>query len=247
MADEEARQRAVRCRDRTGRGLGGTEASPKAPGWYPDRASPSDQSYWDGQNWTAKRRWTSGQGWLVAGDAPEEAMRDASPPLRGPRLSANPYSRTAPRRSKATGFTFNLGVLLLLICGIGLMYGSVGLDPRERERRCRRLPRVSVNGIDPAFHPHRRQRLGDLHRRDPDRHLRLLRDDVRGGAALHPHDDHRRRDGDLRHLRHVPHCAEDLAGAGSREADVSVGWGLICVLSAAVLALLIALVRLLQR
>ncbi len=30
-------------------------------------------------------------------------------------------------------------------------------------------------------------------------------------------------------------------------ADVSVGWGLICVLSAAVLATLIALVRLLQR
>jgi hypothetical protein len=30
-------------------------------------------------------------------------------------------------------------------------------------------------------------------------------------------------------------------------ANVSVGWGLICVLSAAVLALLISLVRLLQR
>ena len=27
---------------------------------------------------------------------------------------------------------------------------------------------------------------------------------------------HRRRDGDLRHLRHVPHRAEDLAGAGRR-------------------------------
>jgi len=30
-------------------------------------------------------------------------------------------------------------------------------------------------------------------------------------------------------------------------ADVSVGWGLICVLAAAVVALLVALVRLVQR
>ena len=34
--------------------------------------------------------------------------------------------RWRPRRSKATGFTFNLGVLLLLVCGVALMYGSIG-------------------------------------------------------------------------------------------------------------------------
>src|ERR1700684_1808085 len=85
--------------------VGGFEANPKSPGWYPDRASPNDQSYWDGQNWTARRRWTSGQGWIVAGDAPPEALHDSSPPSAAPRLSANPYVSMAPARSKATGFT----------------------------------------------------------------------------------------------------------------------------------------------
>ena len=62
----------------------------------------------------------------MAGDAPAEAAYDSSPPAAAPRLSANPYVSVTPSRSKATGFTFNLGVLLLLVCGIALMYGSVG-------------------------------------------------------------------------------------------------------------------------
>ena len=102
-----------------GGAMGGT---PKAPGWYPSRSTPNDQTYWDGESWTARRRWTAGQGWLVAGDAPEDAGSDTSPPPSGaPRQAANQFAGPAPaRRSGATGFTFNLGVLLLLVCGIAL-------------------------------------------------------------------------------------------------------------------------------
>ena len=49
------------------------------------------------------------------------------------------------------------------------------------------------------------------------------------------HHSHRRRDGRLRHLRHVRIVQKISQVPASVSADVSVGWGLICVLSAAVL------------
>ena len=90
MAEEEAgtAQPVVSERDVA---LGGSAGSPKTPGWYPSRSSPSDQTYWDGRSWTARRRWTAGKGWLVAGEAPDEATEDSNPPPPAPRLSANPY------------------------------------------------------------------------------------------------------------------------------------------------------------
>ena len=51
-------------------GEDGAGSTPKNPGWYPTRTNPNDQTYWDGQDWTARRRWTSGKGWVVVGDAP---------------------------------------------------------------------------------------------------------------------------------------------------------------------------------
>lgn len=30
------------------------------PGWYPDHLNPNVQQYWDGDDWTAQRRWTGG-------------------------------------------------------------------------------------------------------------------------------------------------------------------------------------------
>ena len=236
-----------------GRRPHGSESNPKAPGWYPTRTNPTDQNYWDGQDWTARRRWTAGKGWTVAGDAPQGGRHRASPPDPGRhRLSANPYApaaaMAAPTRTKATGFTFSLGVLLLWICGIALMYGSVGSWVHVSGNVGIADFHVSINGTDPAvFHPDQRQRVGDLHRRHPHRHLRLLRDDV-GRAGAGDLDRHRgRRDHGLRHLRHVPHRAEDRPGADVGSANVSVGWGLICVLSAAVLATLVTLLKLIQR
>ena len=102
------------------------------PGGTPAASTPNDQTYWDGQTWTARRRWTAGKGWLVAGMRPTRRALDTSPPSAGAAICraipyvADPFVGMAPARSKATGFTFNLGVLLLLVCGIALMYGSVG-------------------------------------------------------------------------------------------------------------------------
>ncbi len=124
MSDEEA---GTGARDQFAPSDGAATGNPRAPGWYPDRASPNDQAYWDGQDWTARRRWTTGKGWLVVGDAPEVAVTSGASPLPlGSRLSGNPYASAPSRRTTSTGLTFNLGVLLLLACGVALMYGSVG-------------------------------------------------------------------------------------------------------------------------
>ncbi len=102
------------------------EANPKEPGWFPSRTNPNDQVYWDGQGWIARRRWTSGGGWVSVGDAPGTP----EPAL----ISANPYLRPAPASSRAAGTTFrrtstdsalSLGLILLLSSGVLLMIGSV--------------------------------------------------------------------------------------------------------------------------
>jgi hypothetical protein len=246
MDDEEAgnAQSAVAGPDGP---LEGSEATPKAPGWYPDRASPNDQSYWDGQNWTARRRWNSGKGWLVAGDAPSEAIHDSSPPSAAPRLSANPYVSMAPRRSTATGFTFNLGVLLLLVCGIALMYGSVGSWVHLSGSIGVTDFRVSLNGIDPGISTLISVNgwvtfiggtliviFACFEMTSEELQLGILTTLIAAVTAVFAIYDMFRI---VQKISQVP---------ASVSPDVSVGWGLICVLSAAVLATLIALVRLLQ-
>jgi hypothetical protein len=246
MADEQAGTDQPLMSDPDGAHVG-SGGLPKSPGWYPDRASPNDQSYWDGQNWTARRRWTAGQGWIVAGDAPEEAIRDSSPPSAAPRLSANPYVSATPARSRATGFTLNLGVFLLLVCGIALMYGSVGEWVHVSGSVGIANFHVSVNGIDPSvsslitvngwvtfiggvlivifacFEMTSEEIQLAI--------LTLLITAVTTVFAIY----------DM--FRIVQKISQVPGQAGT---NVSVGWGLICVLSAAVLATLIALVRLLQ-
>jgi hypothetical protein len=227
---------------------GASGASPKAPGWYPSRTNPSDQTYWDGQNWTARRRWTTGKGWVVAGEAPVEALADSSPPAApGPRLSANPYVGLAPKPT-ATGFTFNLGVFLLLVCGIAVMYGSVGEWIHISGSLGIANFHVSYNGIDPGistliglngwvtfiggillvvfacFEMTSEERLLGV--------FTVLIAAVTAVFAIY----------DM--VRIVQKISQVPASVSP---DVSVGWGLICVLSATVLATLIAIVRLLQR
>jgi len=228
--------------------LGGSATSPKAPGWYPSRSSPSDQTYWDGQNWTARRRWNAGKGWLVAGEAPEEAMTDLAPPSSGPRLSANPYVALAPIRSKATGFTFNLGVLILLVSGIALMYGSVGEWIHVSANLGLANFHVSVNGIDPRISSLITVNgwvtfIGGIlivifacfEMTSEEIQLSVLTALISAVTCVFAIYDM---------FRIVQKISQVPAAVGS---DVSVAWGLICVLSAAVLATLIAIVRLLQR
>jgi hypothetical protein len=219
------------------------EAAPKALGWYPSRSSPSDQMYWDGYDWTARRRWTTGKGWVVAGDAPQVL----SPPAPGPRLSANPYVTAAPR-STATGFTFNVGVFLLLVCGVAVMYGSVGEWVHISGSLGIANFHVSYNGIDPGISTLIGVNgwvtfIGGIllvvftcFEMTSEEHLlgvfTILIAAVTAVFAIY----------DM--FRIVQKISQVPASVSS---DVSVGWGLICVLSATVLATLIAIVRLLQR
>ena len=122
--------------------------SPKDAGWYPIGASRTEQAFWDGGTWTERRHWTV-NGWVEQGSLPERAGAGAAPPAL--RVSANPYAQPDPR-SKAGPLTVNLGVFLLLVCGIALMYGSVG-DVGAVSAGAVGIAgfRVSLNGIDPGI------------------------------------------------------------------------------------------------
>jgi hypothetical protein len=102
-------------------------APPKEPGWYPVRANPNEQTYWDGTAWTGRRRWSAGAGWTELGP---DALASAAAPaagFSGPRLSANPYApsptSTAPTARTAPGVT--LGILFLMASSVAMMVGSV--------------------------------------------------------------------------------------------------------------------------
>ena len=185
----------------------------------------------------------------MAGDAPAEMMTDdASPPPLGPRLSANPYIPTRPARSKSTGFTLNLGLLVLLACGVALMYGSVGAWIHVSGSLSVLDFHVSVNGIDPGVSTLISVNgwvtfIGGIllvifacfGMTSEEVLLSVLTTIIAAATAIFAiYDTYRI----VQKISQVPSAVS---------ADVSVGWGLICVLAAAVVATLIALVRLLQR
>ncbi len=233
-------------------GQHGTESNPKAPGWYPTPSNPTDQNYWDGQNWTARRRWTAGKGWTVAGDAPQGSETDAAPAPAGRRMSANPYAPmaagAASPRTKATGFTFNLGVFLLWVCGIALMYGSVGSWVHVSGSVGIADFHVSFNGTDPVVSTLISVNgwatfIGGIlivifacfEMTSDELALDIFTAVVAAlTTVLAIYDMFRI----VQKINQVP---------TSGVANVSVGWGLICVLSAAVLATLVTLLKLIQR
>ncbi|MGO9854516.1 MAG: hypothetical protein ACLPYY_05695 [Acidimicrobiales bacterium] len=227
---------------------GVAEPSPMAPGWYPTRANPSDQTYWDGENWTARRRWTTGKGWVESGEVPAgAASAAASPPVR-PRLSANPYAPVAAgSRSTATGFTFSLGVLVLLVCGIALMFGSVGSWVHVSGSFGVANFHASINGTDPGISTLIGVNgwvtfiggillviFGCSAATSEEVQLAIFTAIIAAATAVFAIYDM---------FRMVQKISQVPPSAG---ANISVGWGLICVLSAAVLATLIAIVKLIQ-
>ena len=192
--------------------------SSEGPGVVPEPLEPErpDVLGWSGLDGQAaldhregvggrRRRPASG----VAGGEPRHSP--------GPRLSANPYASLAggAPRSTSTGLTFNLGVLLLWVCGIALMYGSVGSWVHVNGSVGIADFRVSINGIDPGIST----LIGVngwvtfiggtlivifscFEMTSEELQLGIATTLITAG------------DGDLRHLRHVPHSAEDLAGTG---------------------------------
>jgi hypothetical protein len=104
----------------------GGNAPPKEPGWYPVRTNPNEQTYWDGTDWTGRRRWSAGTGWSEVGQ--DSVVTSASPAVvSGPRLSANPY---APHPTSAVSTArpapgVTVGVLFMIASAVAIMVGSV--------------------------------------------------------------------------------------------------------------------------
>jgi uncharacterized membrane protein len=88
-------------------------------GWEPDRLNPNLQRYWDGSDWTAARRWVSGQ-WI------DEALLPSRPPSMlenaGSTVQAS-ASRTVKKERPTAVVT--AGFAGLFICGVLLILGSV--------------------------------------------------------------------------------------------------------------------------
>lgn len=109
------------------RSLAGGASPPKDPGWYPVRTNPNEQTYWDGDNWTRRRRWAAGTGWAELGPGPLGAPAITGIAAPGARSSANPYAPQpapgAPSSRLAPGVSF--GVLLLILSAVAMMFGSI--------------------------------------------------------------------------------------------------------------------------
>ena len=229
-------------------GQGAAGASPKAPGWYPTRANPSDQTYWDGQSWTARRRWTTGTGLDSGGRRPRRGASASRAPAPG-RAFVRQSLRPAWRLSKPRppGSPSTSASCLLLVCGIALMYGSVGSWVHVSGNLGIANFHVSINGIDPGI-----STLIGVNgwvtfiggvllvifacfaMTSEELQLAIFTTVIAAVTAVFAIYDM---------FRIVQKISQVPAPAS---ANVSVGWGLICVLSAAVLATLIAIVKLVQ-
>ena len=224
-------------------------ANPKDPGWYPSGLNPNDQAYWDGQTWTARRQWTVG-GWVEQGSVAVAAAAPApgAPAPAAARLSANPYAPPSHAKPKTTPATVNVGVLLMMASAITMMYGSVGswirlsgsvgilglhLNVNGTDAAISTL--ISVNGYVTFIAGIVLLLFAGLALTNDDMLLAILTFVVAGATLVFAIYDM---------FRIVQKISQVTTSPGS---SISVGWGLIAVLSAAVVAMLVALVRLVSR
>jgi hypothetical protein len=219
-----------------------TGAAPSDPGWYPMGTNPNDQSYWDGRTWTGRRHWTV-NGWREEGEATPAAAATATTRRR----SGNPYAPPAARATSSPA-SLNIGLLLIIISGIALMFGSVGSWIHASGSAGILTFHGSVIGTDPGIS----QLIGVNGYVTFIAGIVLL---VFGGLAL------TNDDGLLAVLTFVVSIATlvfavyDMYRIVQKisnvtvpaHSSISVGAGLICVLSAAVLATIVATVRLVSR
>lgn len=170
-----------------------------------------------------------------------------------PRLSANPYVQTAiaspvrPPRKIATA-TFSVAVLLTVVAGIALMYGSVGTWIQVNGSVGTIHFSASLNGIDQGITTLIGINgyvtfiggivvlvLGGLALSSEDRLLVILTTLVTLAVLIFA----------IYDMFRIVQKIEALPA--SVLTHVNVGWGLICVLSAAALAMIVSLARLLGR
>ena len=166
-----------------------------------------------------------------------------------PRSSSNPYPHTASAKPRSAPATFSLGILLLMASGITLMYGSVGSWVKVTGSvGGTAVFHASINGTDPGIST----LIGlngyvtfiggivlltfaGLAMTNDDMLLAILTAIVSAAILVFAIYDM---------FRIVQKLSQVTTTAGS---NVGVGWGLIAVLSAAVVAMVVALVRLASR
>ena len=227
--------------------LGGSGASPEGAGVVPEPYEPErpdllGRPELDGPEAVDLREGVGrGRRCPRRGHGRLEPACSRAPPV------GQPLCRLGADRSTATGFTFNLGVFLLLVCGIAVMYGSVGEWIHISGSVGIANFHVSYNGIDPGISTLIGVNgwvtfIGGIllvifacfEMTSEEQLLGVFTTLIAAATAVFAIYDMFRI---VQKISQVP---------ASVSADVSVGWGLICVLSAAVLATLIAIVRLLQ-
>jgi hypothetical protein len=229
-------------------GLDATQApAARQPGWYPGRTNPNEQSYWDGDRYTNVRHWVAGRGWV---DGEGGMAHEGEGPTPETRLSANPYVPPVTRRSRraAAPATFSLAVLLTLVSGVALMFGSVGTWVHVTGSVGVANFHLSVNGLDPGISTLIGVNgyvtfiggivlvvFGGLALSSEERLLVILTNLVALAILIFAVYDM---------FRIVQKISQVQTGPS---ADISVGWGLICVLSAAVLAMVVSLARLVNQ
>ncbi len=220
-----------------------TGATPKNPGWYPMGASPNDQSYWDGQTWTGRRHWTV-NGWSEEGVAVPAVGSAPS----GRRTSANPYAPPAPAKTRSAPTSLNFGILLLVVSGIALMLGSVGPWIHLSGSLGTVTIHGSLNGTDPGI-----SQLIDING-----YLTFVGGIVLlvfGGLALTNDDTSLAVFTAVIAAITLVIAVYDMFRVVQKisnvtvpaHSSITVGAGLICVLSAAVLAMIVTLIRLASR
>ena len=237
MVEEESEARRARrgAGSRVAPSRGGTERTGVVPDRHePQRAGLLGRAALDGQ--AALERQRVGRGGRMPSAASSPA--DVAAAAVGQSLRCHPPSPSrGPSRPRC-----NVGILVLMVCGIALMYGSVGLvGARERDRSAASPPSTSsVNGIDPAISTLigvngwvtfiggivlRRSSAG-FAMTSEEQVLAVFTVFVAAATMVFAIYDM---------FRIVQKISQVTDVRGS---NVSVGWGLICVLSAAVLAML---------
>lgn len=134
--------------DGTPVGSSSAPVTDKAPDWCPDRINPNLQRYWDGQAWSAQRRWVAGQ-WVedqIGASPPPPGAAPGAPvgpapnfPPSGPSVAMGPPSFAPPNQYMAAGsygarpyatmtppVTGLPGSLVgVLVCSVMLIIGSL--------------------------------------------------------------------------------------------------------------------------
>jgi hypothetical protein len=207
----------------------------RAPGWYSRGRNPNEQSYWDGEGYSDTRVWVGGRGW-VEGAAP--VLNSSIGPTAGSQ-SLSGVQNVPDRRAKVSYGNFSLGGLGLIVVGVALMYGSVSSWITNTASIGTQSLTASVNGTDPAI-------TALIHTNGWVTFIAGTVLLVFGGLLLLSEDGLFAALSLLVSLATVAVSSYDLIriqGKVSAHAGSSLGAGLICVMVAAVLALLISGVR----